>query len=141
MRHFGSIVLSGLLGAFVYVLSGIGLVKSAQAQRSGLTETYSAASMGLAALAAAGLLYAILVLTRLSPLGPVLLGLGYLGMTAWALFAAGSLHRIVPGTVAGVRDAAWQPAGALTTLLAVPLLATIVSPRRWRRRVSPQATA
>jgi hypothetical protein len=131
MRHLGSIVWSLLMGSAVYALSGIGLAKLSQHTTAG--PDYVAASIGLAALLAAGLLYTPLVLARLSPLGPVLAGLAFLAVTGWATFAGSSFTGTVPAGALGVPGASRAPAGAVTALLAVPLLATIFSPRRWRR--------
>ncbi len=139
MRHLGSIVLSLLLGPLVYVLTGVGLVKMEIAESGGVRSEYVATSIALGALAAAGLLYAILVMARISPLGPVLLGLAYAAVTTWTLLERGSFLRMVPGDIPGARGAVPAPAGAVTALLAVPLLATIVSPRRWRRYANPPA--
>jgi hypothetical protein len=139
MRHLGSIVLSLLLAPIVYALTGIGLVKMIDVPRHLSGHDYATLGIGVAALAGAGLAYAVLVMTRLSPLGPVLAGLGFLGMTAWYIGSRSSFTRIIPDNALGTRGAAWAPASTVTVLLAVPLLATIVSPRRWRRWANPPA--
>jgi hypothetical protein len=135
MRHLGSFVLSVLLGPLTYALCGIGLVQVSQTGH----QHYLAISIGLAALVAAGVAYALLVLPRVAPIGPFLLALGYLAVSAWALFDRASFVRLVPYNALGVHGAAWAPAGTLTTLLAVPLLLTVFSPRRWRRHAYPPA--
>ena len=139
MRHLGSIVLSLLLAPIIYALTGIGMVKMSGVPRHPSASDYVTLSIGLAALIGAGLVYSVLVLTRLSPLGPVLAGLGFLAMTGWYLVNRGSFTRTISSDALGVRGAAWAPAGAVTVLLAVPLLVTIVSPRRWRRWANPPA--
>jgi hypothetical protein len=139
MRHLGSIVVSLLLGPVIYVLAGIGLMKMPNGQSSLSGTHVAASSIGLAAVLGAGLLYAMLVMARLSPLGPLLVGLGYLGATGWVVANRPTFVRAMPVDVLGVRGAALAPAGALTALLAVPLLATILSARRWRRRPTPTA--
>jgi hypothetical protein len=139
MRHLGSIVLSLLLAPIIYALTGIGLVKMSGVPRHLSTSDYATLSIGLAALVGAGLVYSVLVMTRLSPLGPVLAGLGFLAMTGWYVGNRGSFTRTISSDALGVRGAAWAPAGAVTVLLAVPLLVTIVSPRRWRRWANPPA--
>jgi hypothetical protein len=142
MRHLGSIVLSLLLAPIVYALAGIGLVKVSDVPSRLSTSDYAAVSIGLAALLGAGLAYALLVMARLSPLGPVLAGLGYLAVTGWFIGSRSSFTRVVHADAPWVRGAALAPAGAVTALLAVPLLATLVSPRRWRRWAnSPAAVA
>jgi hypothetical protein len=133
MRHLGSIVLSLLFAPVIYVLSGVGVVQMSEAQRDLVNVRPVPAVIGSAAFVIAGLLYAVLVMTRLSPLGPVLAGLGYAALSVWAVGDHPSFLHTVPGDVPGVHEAARLPAGTITTLLAVPLLATIVSPRRWRR--------
>ncbi len=140
MRHLGSIVLSLLLAPIIYALVGIGLVKVSDVPSHLSTSDYKAVSIGLAALLGAGLAYALLVMARLSPLGPVLAGLGYLAVTGWYIGSRSSFTRVVHADTLWVRGAALAPAGAVTALLTVPLLATIVSPRRWRRWANPPAT-
>jgi hypothetical protein len=139
MRHLGSIVLSLLLAPIVYALTGIGLVKMSEIPRHLSTGDIDTVSIALAALMAAGLVYAVLVMARLSPLGPMLAGLGFLAMTAWYIGNRASFTRTIPSDALGVRGAAWAPAGTVMALLAVPLLVTIVSPRRWRRWANPPA--
>jgi hypothetical protein len=139
MRHLGSIALSLLLAPIVYALTGIGLVKMIDVPRHLSGHDYVTLGIGVAALVGAGLAYAVLVMTRLSPLGPVLAGLGFLGMTAWYIGSRSSFTRIIPENALGVRGAAWAPASTVTVLLAVPLLVTVVSPRRWRRWANPPA--
>jgi hypothetical protein len=139
MRHLGSIVLSLLLAPIVYALTGIGLVKMIDVPRHLSGHDYATLGIGVAALVGAGLAYALLVMTRLSPIGPVLAGLGFLGMTGWYVGNRSSFTRIIPENLLGVRGALWAPAGTVAVLLAVPLLVTIVSPRRWRRWANPPA--
>src|SRR5205823_441198 len=50
-----------------------------------------------------------------------------------------SFTRIIPENVLGVRGALWAPASAVAVLLAMPLLVTIASPRKWRRWANPPA--
>jgi hypothetical protein len=140
MRHLGSIVLSLVLAAITYLLTGIGLVKMAEAMFRHGTSKYTALGAALLALLVAGLLYSVLTLARLSPLGPVLSGLALFSITMWAIFATGSFQRTMPNSVLGVSGAPLVPAGGIAALLAVPLLATIVSPRRWRRYANQGAT-
>jgi hypothetical protein len=139
MRHLGSIVLSLLLAPVIYALTGIGMVKMAEIHGTGSGIHWVAAGTGLAAMLGAGLLYTLLVLPRLSPLGPVLAGLAYLGAAGWYQIARSSFTRTVHEDLLRVHGAAWAPASAVTVLLAVPLLATIASPRRWRRWADPPA--
>src|SRR5262249_14596231 len=126
MRHLGSIVLCFALTPIIYVLIGVGAVKIHG-------HGFVAPTIGCVALARAGLLYAILALTRLSPLGPVLAGLVLVGVQGWAVAAPDNFFDTVPSRVLGVSSAGTLPVAAgYPLLLAIPLLVTIVSPRRWR---------
>jgi hypothetical protein len=131
MRHLGSVLLSMALAPIIWVGAGMGLSKFSE----GVTgdSDYLAAFVGLIALGLAGLGYAALLLTRLSPVGPVLTGLAFFGATMWLLFGRSSFTSTMPDGVLGVAGAGHIPAAGLAALLAVPLLATVVSPRRWRR--------
>jgi hypothetical protein len=133
MRHLGSIVLSLVLAPLIYLLAGVGLVKFAEANEGGTTLDFVPAVAALGALLLAGVCYAILSMTRLSPLGPTLAGLAFLAAGFWALIDPASLRDRVPPDVLGVEGAALLPAAGLTVLLSVPLLATALSSRRWRR--------
>jgi hypothetical protein len=149
MRHLGSIVLALILAPLIYLLAGIGMAKTTeyvirQGYRGYVTEVgpggYGTLAVGILALLAAGLLYALLIMPRLSPVGLVLAGFLLLAVQVWALFGTRSFVHTVPFRTLGVAGAAFAPvqSGALL-LLAVPLLATIVSPRRWRRSAQPAA--
>jgi hypothetical protein len=139
MRHVGSIVLSLVLTPLVYVLYGIGGTKWFAGIRPGSSKDYFALAVGLAALLAAGIAYALLTLLRLSPLGPVLAGFALVGVSLWAALDRNSFTATMPRDIAGVQGAGWV-AGPVTFLLAIPLIATIVSPRRWRRYANAPAT-
>jgi hypothetical protein len=141
MRHLGSIVLSLLLGPIVYAFVGVGLVKVTGAPTDWYKTDPAPVLTGLAAYAVAGLLFAVLTMTRISPLGPVLVGLGYAGITAWALFGGTSITDALAFRIGDSDEVLIRPAYGVALLLAVPLLATIVSPRRWRRSVSPPPAA
>jgi hypothetical protein len=131
MRHLGSFVLAMVLAPVIWIGTGIGFSKFAE----GLTDDpdYLAAFVGLMALGLAGACYALLLLTRLSPVGPVLTGLAYFGATLWALISLSSFTDVMPQNVIGVESAGFRPVAGTAALLAVPLIATVFSPRRWRR--------
>jgi hypothetical protein len=133
MRHLGSIVLSLILAPAVYLLAGIGLVEAVGNASVAGHPDYLKVTLGILAIGAAGLLYSLLVLTRLSPTGPVLAGLLYLTVSVWALFSYASLGKLLPDSVLGVHGAADAPLTGVALILVVPLLLTILSPRRWRR--------
>ena len=141
MRHLGSIVLSLILAPAVYVLAGIGVVEAVGNASTAPHPDYLKVTLGILALGAAGLLYSLLVLSRLSPIGPVLAGLLYLTASVWALLSYHSLGKLLPDSVVGVHGAADAPLNGIALLLVVPLLLTILSPRRWRRYAQPPAPA
>jgi hypothetical protein len=136
MRHVGSIVLSLVLIALVLSGTAYGVTQWLDGTNPEGTRDSVKLAIGAAALVVAGLLYAVLVLSRLSPLGPVLAGLALLGVALWTTLALDSFDHVVPASFAKITE--W-PLGPVGVLLAVPLLATIVSPRRWRRWANPSA--
>jgi hypothetical protein len=141
MRHLGSIVLSLILAPAAYLLAGIGVVEAVGNASVAPHPDYAKVTLGVLAIGTAGLLYALLVLTRISPIGPVLAGLLYLTASVWALYSYTSLGRLLPDSVLGVHAAADAPLNGVALVLAVPLLLTVLSPRRWRRYAQPAAPA
>lgn len=138
MRHLGSLALSLVGTALMYVLAGVGAVKLAIGNLGPDGKDWAALGIGFAAVIGAGIVYAILLLTRLSPLGLVLSGLALLGFTLWALLSESSFQDAIPADLLGVKNAGYAPVGALTILVSVPLMATVFSPRRWRRHADGQ---
>lgn len=136
MRHLGSIVLALVLAPLIWGLTGIGVGMFAEAGEPP-AEFGLEAMAGLAAMLGAGFCYCLLVLPRLSPLGPALAGLAFLGMTVWRVFYVRDFTAIVPDTYLGVSRLLQSPADGLGALLAVPLLGTVFSPQRWRRYELP----
>jgi hypothetical protein len=134
MRHLLSFLLSLVLAPLIYISAGFSAVKFGQAVELG-----QAAILGLVAALVAGGLYALLVMTRLSPAGPVFTGLLYLGVTVWALADPASFRDVVPGELFGQGGLLYVPLGFGTALLAFPLLFTVFSPRRWRSSAQPGA--
>jgi hypothetical protein len=136
MRHLLSLLLGLVLAPLIYVSAGFSAVKFSDVNDQGNIALLSAV-LGLVAGLIAGALYALLVMARLSPFGPVLAGLIYLGVTVWALVDLHGLQTTLPSSVFGINNLLIKPAGFGTALLAVPLLFTIFSPRRWRRSAQP----
>ena len=142
MRHLGSLVLSLIIGALTYVLAGIGIVKYVDAQEDLAADRavgYLPLVLAITLLVVAGGLYSVLVLTRLSPLGPVLLSFALFGAAMWSMFDAEGFADVMPNSVLGVDNALTAPAGPVALLLSIPLLITLFSPRRWRRYAYPMA--
>ncbi|WFE24948.1 hypothetical protein O7623_16070 [Solwaraspora sp. WMMD791] len=132
MRHVGSLVLSLVLAPVIWFLAGLGLSEYAAARREAYDQPPTEVFVGLAALAVCGIVYAVLLLPRLSPIGPVVAGLSFLGLAAWSAADMTSFYQNMPGRLFGTDDTFTAPAEGLAVVLAVPLLATVVSPRRWR---------
>jgi len=140
MRHLLSVALALVLTPLIYIAAGLSAIKFGEANELGNIETVPAL-VGLFAAFVAGALYALLVMARLSPVGPVLAGVVYLGLTLWALLAPSGFLNTMPARLFGVDDLLYVPVGFGTALLAVPLLVTVFSPRRWRRDAQPGAVA
>jgi hypothetical protein len=127
MRHLWSLLLALVLTPLIYISAGISAVKLGDAHELGLT-----AVVGLLAAFAAGGLYALLVMVRLSPVGPIVAGLIYLGVTVWAVLDRSGFESVVPADIPGQRGVLHVPVGMGTALLAAPLILTVFSSRRWR---------
>jgi hypothetical protein len=127
MRHLWSLLLALGLTPLIYSAAGVSAVRLADARELG-----TAAGIGLAAGFVAGGLYAVLVMVQLSPVGPVVAGLIYLGVTVWALLDRDGFTSVIPADLFGERGALHRPVGMGTALLAAPLILTVLSPRRWR---------
>jgi hypothetical protein len=137
MRHLLSVVLSIILAPLTYIAAGLAAVKLDAAHITSTDINWSAAAIGIGAGLVAGALYAVLVMARLSPLGPVLAGVVYLGATIWAFLNPASFAKALDFGLFGVKHVLLQPVGAGTLVLAVPLFATVFSRRRWAGPVEP----
>ena len=84
----------------------------------------------------AGAAYAGIVVPRLSPLGPALVGFAYLGLGLWIVSDLSSFVSTMPGDLLGLDNAGFGP-GLYLIPLSIPLLATLVSPNRWMGRPRP----
>jgi len=132
MRHLLSFLLSVILAPLIFISAGYAQVKwTEQADAAWQPALYA-----LPAVLAAGLLYSVLVLARLSPVGTFLAGLAFFGLGMWSLFAATSLQDLLPDRFLGVDHLLRAPIegfGPAFAILGMPLLLTVFSPRRWRR--------
>ncbi len=132
MRHLGSLLLTILFAPATYVLAGVGLVKFTAATDPNDPAGRLTMAGAAGALVAAGILYAILAVSRMSPLGPFLAGLVFAGVSAWSLLAHPSFTGRVPHSILGMHGVLVRPA-EIAALLAVPLIATAFNPSRWHR--------
>src|SRR5215475_7539681 len=85
MRHLGSFLLAIVLAPIVYLLTGVGLSAFSEATTRGAQERPMATLLSVATLVVAGAVYAVLVMARISPIGPALAGFFLLAMPAWPL--------------------------------------------------------
>ncbi len=137
MRHLLSVVLSIILAPLTYLAAGFAAVKLDAAHLDGTTIDWTAAGIGIGAGVAAGALYAVLVMARLSPVGPMLAGLVFLGATVWFYLDSASFKRVFDFDLFHEQHILLRPVGAGTLLLSIPLLATVFSPRRWSASTQP----
>ena len=86
----------------------------------------------------AGAAYAILIFAPISPAGPALSGLVFLGVGSWALIAPDSYAGVWPAGIAKEGFDLSRPGYALAAMLAVPMLCTALSARRWARYEPPE---
>ncbi len=132
MRHLWSLALSLVLTPLIYISAGLSAVKF-----DGANGLEASAVVGLLAAFVAGALYALLVMGRLSPVGPIVAGLVYLGVTLWAVLNRDGFESVIPADLLGEEGVLHVPVGMGTALLAAPLLLTVFSPGRWRGSATP----
>ncbi|GIH08657.1 hypothetical protein Rhe02_67240 [Rhizocola hellebori] len=139
MRHFGSLLLAAVFGPAVFLLTGTGLSAFASARAGRFIDDPLSTMAALGALLLAGVLYGILVMVRLSPVGPGLAGVALMGASGFALVAPQSYDKALSMLDVHMGGAVGQ--WGLGMLLGVPLVATVTSPRRWRREAYPAPAA
>ena len=137
MRHLISLVLGVILAPVIYILAGIASIKEVDHLLHGAGTT--TVLIAIACTLAAGALVAILALVRLSPVGPVLAGLVLFGISGWAALDFARFSDAFPTRFLGMDGVLQAGAGLGLMIAAVPLVATVFSPRRWRS--SAQASA
>jgi hypothetical protein len=125
-----------VLAPAVWVLCGVGftgdLIGRAR-DASGTIETF----VGLLLLLLAGAAYAILIFAPISPAGPTLGGLAFFGIGLWAFAAPSSYAGVWPSTVSKNGFDLSRPGYGLALLLAVPMICTALSARRWAKYEPP----
>jgi hypothetical protein len=124
-----------VLAPAVWVLAGVGLTHDLSTR--GRDEFAVESITGLVLLLLAGAAYAILLFAPISPAGPTLGGLAFLGAAIWALQAPTAYADVWPAGVAKEGFDLSRPGYGLAALLAVPLIGTALSARRWARYEPP----
>jgi hypothetical protein len=135
LRHIRSILYSLVLAPAAWVLTAVGLTGDLTARgRDGFAvENFT----GLLLLMLAGAAYGILVLGPFSPAGPLLAGVVYLLISAWALMSPAAYADVWPPAVAKDGFDLSRPGYGLAAILAVPLICTALSARRWAKYEPP----
>jgi hypothetical protein len=135
MRHLRSILYALVLAPAVWVLAGVGFTHDLTSRGR---DFFTAESLsGLLLLIFAGILFAIMAFSPISPLGPTISGAVFLGVTYWAWSSPSSYAGVwSPDVVKDGFDLS-RPGYGLAALLAVPLLCTALSARRWARYEPP----
>ena len=135
MRHVRSILYALVLAPVLWVLIGVGFNHDLTTRGRGsfAVESFT----GLLLLLLAGAAYGILVFAPISPAGPFLAGLAYLGIAVWALAMPDAYAGAFPASVTKDSFDLSRPGYGLAALLAVPLIATALSARRWAKYEPP----
>ena len=136
MRHLRSILYALVLAPAVWILCGVGFDQdlTGRARDDGGIESLT----GVLLLLLAGAAYAILLFSPISPLGPLLAGLAFAGVGAWARLTPESYAGVWPANVAKGGFDLSTPGYGLAVLLALPMLGTALSARRWRAFEPPE---
>ena len=136
MRHVRSILYALVLAPVVWVLCGVGFTGDLIGRARDTSGTIELL-IGLLLLLLAGAAYAILIFAPISPAGPVLGGLAFLGIGLWALAAPSSYAGVWPPSVSKDGFDLSLPGYGLALLLAVPMFCTALSARRWAKYEPP----
>ncbi|MFI7598682.1 hypothetical protein [Actinoplanes sp. NPDC049681] len=136
MRHLRSILYALALAPAAWILCGVGFDQdlTGRARDNGGVESAG----GLLLLLLAGAAYAILLFAPISPSGPLVAGMAFLGIGAWARISPSSYASVWPPGVTKDGFNISTPGYGLAVLLAVPLVCTALSARRWAGYEPPQ---
>ncbi|PWK40898.1 hypothetical protein [Actinoplanes xinjiangensis] len=135
MRHLRSILYALVLAPCIWVLLAVGFTDDLSSRGR---EFFTAESVsGLLLLVFSGILFSILAAGPVSPAGPVLAGAVYLGVTIWAFNAPEAYAALWSPEVSKESFDLSRPGYGLAAVLAIPLLGTALSARRWARYEPP----
>jgi hypothetical protein len=131
MRHLLSIVISLVSAPIIYLATGFGMAKWAEAGATGGdTDPVLQAVAGF--VVAAGVLGALLI-SRLSPVGPALAGVAFLGVGFWAVYDGPSFRDVFNFSLLD-EDAIDTAAILVAPLIGLALLGTLFHVNRWRAK-------
>ena len=140
MRHLLSILAGLIIAPATWLLVGFGQAKFVKITNDTEGFTLSDATVPLALLAAAGLVYGLIAVTRISPLGPLIAALFFAGgqlAYAWRPMKFGDL--LSGGKVFGETGVLTLPASTgVAAIMGGALLLTLFSIGRWRRWPKPE---
>jgi len=136
LRHVRSILYALVLAPAVWVLCGVGFTPELAGRGRDTGGTVESLT-GLLLLLLAGAAYAILVFAPISPAGPTLAGLTFLGMGLWAFADPASYAAQWPPELSKETFNLSLPGYGLALVLAVPMICTVLSARRWARYEPP----
>jgi len=143
MRHLGSAALALVLAPLACVLADVGFFKASRASAlyTGKAQ-FGGLALGVLLLLLAGAMIAALILPRFSPVGPAALAVVLVALSAWGMLAPENMLKTVPiKSIAGVPSPLVAPfIDGLALLLAVPLIATVLFPVRWRGAATAPVT-
>ncbi|BBH66223.1 hypothetical protein ACTI_29080 [Actinoplanes sp. OR16] len=135
MRHLRSILYALVLAPSIWILAGVGFTHDLTSRGREFFAEESIA--GLLLLIFSGILYAILTFAPVSPAGPVLAGVAYLGVTIWAWTSPEAYAGLWAPEISKDTFDLSRPGYGLAALLAIPLIGTALSARRWARYEPP----
>jgi hypothetical protein len=141
MRHLWSLIAGVVLAPIVWAVAAYGQAVTARVSANGAPTSFeSKLLIAAAAFVGAGLVFGIIGTLRVSPLGPLVAGVAYLGSYAVAVFAPVTAHDIFE-RMTKVGDYEVHYATAVTSglipVLGAALLMAVFSPGRWRTWPAP----
>lgn len=136
MRHLWSLIAGVVLAPIVWAVAAYGQAVTAQVSADGAPTSFeSKLLIAAAAFVGAGLVFGIIGTLRVSPVGPLVAGLAYLGCYGFAIASPGTANDAF-NRVTTVGDYEIHYATALTSglipVLGAALLMAVFSPGRWR---------
>lgn len=132
MRHLLSLLLGLVIAPAVWIGAGFGQAKLVNASADGIS--VRGALVPLAILAGAGLVFGLIAVTKISPVGPFLAGLLLIGGQLAYVARAERITELLPKKIAGAEGVLTLPAATgLAAVLGACLLLAVFSIARWRR--------
>jgi hypothetical protein len=142
MRHVLSLIAGVILAPLIYFGAGYGMDDIANHLRTGIhVLSFNEFWLGMVVLLAAGLLYTALLWLPVPPPGTVLAGLIFAGIAAWSMIDAAGFLDTTSKSFLKWHHIGYAATGPTLVVMAVPLIATVFSPRRWKAGAPEAAQA